>query len=165
MYRHLDDFLASWETESASTLKLLSVLTDASLGQKITPEGRSLGFLAWHITTSVAEMLNRTGLAVDAPEHGPMPAHASEIMSTYEKAARLAADRMKALWTDATLAETRDMYGEPWTIGFTLTALICHQAHHRGQMTVLMRQAGLAVPGMYGPAREEWAAMGMAPME
>jgi uncharacterized damage-inducible protein DinB len=29
-------------------------------------------------------------------------------------------------------------------------------------MTVLMRQAGLAVPGMYGPAREDWAKYGMA---
>ena len=35
------------------------------------------------------------------------------------------------------------------------------EAHHRGQMTVLMRQAGLTVPGIYGPAQEEWAAMGM----
>ncbi|MBI2416475.1 MAG: hypothetical protein HYV28_00920 [Ignavibacteriales bacterium] len=28
-------------------------------------------------------------------------------------------------------------------------------------MTVLMRQAGLKVPGAYGPSREEWAAYGM----
>ena len=53
------------------------------------------------------------------------------------------------------------MYGESWTVGFTLLALITHQAHHRGQMTVLMRQAGLTVPGIYGPAREEWASYGM----
>jgi uncharacterized damage-inducible protein DinB len=28
-------------------------------------------------------------------------------------------------------------------------------------MTVLMRQAGIKVPGVYGPAKEEWAAYGM----
>ena len=39
--------------------------------------------------------------------------------------------------------------------------LINHQNHHRGQMTVLMRQAGLTVPGVYGPAKEEWATAGM----
>jgi uncharacterized damage-inducible protein DinB len=39
--------------------------------------------------------------------------------------------------------------------------LIQHQAHHRGQMTVLMRQAGLPVPGIYGPSKEEWANFGM----
>ncbi len=28
-------------------------------------------------------------------------------------------------------------------------------------MTVLMRQAGLTVPGIYGPSKEEWANLGM----
>ena len=53
------------------------------------------------------------------------------------------------------------MYGQQWKNGTTLRALISHQAHHRGQLTVLMRQAGLRVPGIYGPAREDWASMGM----
>ena len=52
------------------------------------------------------------------------------------------------------------MYGQRWTRGFTLHALLEHQIHHRGQMTVLMRQAGLRVPGIYGPAREDWASHG-----
>jgi uncharacterized damage-inducible protein DinB len=30
-------------------------------------------------------------------------------------------------------------------------------------MTVLMRQAGLRVPGMYGPAQEDWAQWNMRP--
>jgi hypothetical protein len=30
---------------------------------------------------------------------------------------------------------------------------------------VLMRQAGLSVPGVYGPAREDWAALGLPPQE
>jgi uncharacterized damage-inducible protein DinB len=64
-------------------------------------------------------------------------------------------------WNDESLQQTDDMYGEKWKRGVTLTVLISHQAHHRGQMTVLMRQAGLKVPGVYGPAREEWAGMGM----
>jgi uncharacterized damage-inducible protein DinB len=39
--------------------------------------------------------------------------------------------------------------------------LVTHQTHHRAQMTVLMRQAGLQVPGIYGPVKEGWAAYGM----
>jgi len=31
-------------------------------------------------------------------------------------------------------------------------------------MTALTRQAGLVVPGMYGPALEEWAFMGLPSM-
>jgi len=39
-----------------------------------------------------------------------------------------------------------------------LQTLVVHQIHHRGQMSVLMRQAGLVPPGIYGPTREEAAA-------
>jgi uncharacterized damage-inducible protein DinB len=165
MYRRLDDFLKAWNGERDSTLKVLRNLTDASLGQKVTPDGRSLGFLAWHLATSVPEMMNRTGLSIAGPTEGPAPTKAADLVSAYESAATALADQAKTGWTDATLDETREMYGETWTIGFTLNALVCHQAHHRGQMTVLMRQAGLAVPGIYGPSREEWSAYGMAAPE
>ena len=57
------------------------------------------------------------------------------------------------------------MYGEPWQRALTLAILVAHQTHHRGQMTVLMRQAGLKVPGVYGPSKDEWAAMGASPPE
>jgi uncharacterized damage-inducible protein DinB len=56
------------------------------------------------------------------------------------------------------------MYGETWKKGFTLYCMVSHQTHHRGQITVLMRQAGLKVHGVYGPAKEEWAEMGMPAM-
>ena len=62
---------------------------------------------------------------------------------------------------DENLDEEVNMYGEMWKNGSTLTILVTHQIHHRGQLTVLMRQAGLKVPGFYGPAREEWTAYGM----
>lgn len=65
--------------------------------------------------------------------------------------------------TEATVRVFSQLTG--WRRGSTLGRLLVHQTHHRGQMTVLMRQAGLTVPGVYGPAREEWAAFGMPPQE
>lgn len=165
MFRRIDDFLRAWSGETEATLKILDALTDQSLSQRVTPDGRSLGFLAWHVSTTIPEMLNRTGLQVAGAEHGPAPARLAEIRQAYEAAARSAADRIRTTWTDASLEEKHDMYGEQWTNGFTLHALVAHQAHHRGQMTVLMRQAGLRVPGVYGPAREEWASMGVPAMD
>ena len=82
------------------------------------------------------------------------------IVAAYEAASQRLAEQV-AGWSDAALETEDEMYGERWARGRTLLALVAHQAHHRGQMTVLMRQAGLAVPGIYGPAREEWAAFGM----
>ena len=63
------------------------------------------------------------------------------------------------------LAEKVPMYGQEWARGMVLSVLMVHQTHHRGQMTVLMRQAGLRVPGIYGPAKEDWASMNMPPQE
>lgn len=165
MFRTINDFQTSWAYESASTLKLFNQLTDTSLDQRVTPDGRSLGDLAWHITTTLNEMCGRAGIEVDCPEYAtPAPATVAEIASVYERAAASLAETVRDTMNDDRLADSVEMYGETWTYGYTLGALIGHQCHHRAQMTVLMRQAGLRVPGIYGPAREEWAEMGLPAM-
>ncbi len=162
MYHALGEFLGQWAFESAATQKLFDLLTDQSLSQESHPGGRTLGRLAWHIAQTVPEMMARTGLHVTGVgEHDPVPASASAIASGYRAAAASLAEQISAHWTDASLAESDDMYGERWSRAQTLGALIAHQTHHRGQLTILMRQAGLPVTGVYGPAREEWSQMGM----
>ena len=166
MFRRIDDFLEDWDYESKATLAILRALTDASLNQQVTPEGRSAGKLAWHITQSVAGMGGETGLRVSGPgEHDPIPATAAQIAIRYGEAACSLSGAVKAQWNDELLAGEIPMYGEMWPRGKALSALIRHQAHHRGQLTVLMRQASLPVPGAYGPSREEWASMGLPPQE
>ncbi len=166
MFRMTEDFLSSWGHEREATMKVLTRLTDESLNQKISDGSRTLGRLAWHITQTVPEMMNLTGLSVNGPETtAPIPTSAKEIADAYNHASQSVAEQVKQNWTDASLLEEDNMYGMSWNRGTTLTILISHQAHHRGQMTVLMRQAGLTVPGVYGPAKEEWASMGMEPME
>jgi uncharacterized damage-inducible protein DinB len=166
MLRTVDDFIKDWEYEADATGKILNALSDESLSQKVSPEGRTLGYLGWHLAQTLGEMLERVGLKIDAPGFDKdCPTSAAEIAEAYERAAMSVADEVKKNWIDDTLLETDDMYGETWARGLTLFYLIAHQAHHRGQMTVLMRQAGLKVPGVYGPAREEWAAMGAPAMQ
>jgi uncharacterized damage-inducible protein DinB len=162
MYCTIQDFLDDWKHENDATLKVFKNLTDSSLTQKVTLEGRSLGFLAWHIVISLGEMGEKAGLKVIAPpEHSSAPKNASDIVAAYEKAGASVASEVKEKWNDAMLLELIDMYGEKWTRAVTLDSLVKHQIHHRAQMTVLMRQAGLKVPGAYGPSREEWSQFGM----
>jgi uncharacterized damage-inducible protein DinB len=165
MFRHIEDFRNSWTYEREATLKVLGALTDVSLGQSVAPGGRTLGRLAWHIVLSLPEMLGQAGLPVSGPpEDAPQPGVA-EMVRQYEACSRAVLEAVCGRWTDAMLTESIPMYGEQWPRGVALTSLIAHQAHHRGQMTVLMRQAGLRVPGVYGPAREEWAAMNLPPQD
>jgi uncharacterized damage-inducible protein DinB len=164
MFRRIEDFQESWKYESESTLKMMRACTDASLSQAVAPGGRTLGRLAWHITVTLPEMMGHAGLPVSGPaQDAPIPSLA-EILSSYEQSAASVAAGVGSAWNDGMLEERIPMYGEQWRRGEVLSALIAHQTHHRGQMTVLMRQAGLRVPGVYGPAAEEWAQMGMPAM-
>ena len=161
MYRRIEDFLRNWEYEAASTSKVIGALTEGARSQAVAPGHRTLDRLAWHLAQSIAEMMNQTGLSVTGVDpHAPVPGNVEAIKKAYNDASASLAEAVKTNWNDDTLEIEDNMYGEKWPRGATLTALIMHQAHHRGQMTVLMRQAGLKVPGVYGPAMEDWAAYG-----
>lgn len=166
MIRKIEDFERAWQYEAEATVKLLQNLTDESLGQKVNENGRTLGFLAWHLVTTMNEMLGQVGLEIDAPNpESAVPTDARQIVSAFETAAVSAKKEVSANWTEETLLQEDEMYGETWKRGMTLFYLMLHQAHHRGQITVLMRQANLKVSGIYGPAKEEWEVMGMAAMQ
>lgn len=161
-YTKVMDFLKDWEFESGATQKVMNNLTSESLGQKVSPTGRSLGFIGWHITETIGEMIGRTGLKVFTPDMEQWDESNSEhLKECYKNSSESLVEKIKSNWKDDTLLEEDDMYGEKWKRGQTLRSLIEHQIHHRGQMTVLMRQAGVKVPGIYGPSLEEWAAYGM----
>ncbi len=162
MFTKIEDFINQWKMEMDATDRLMAVMTDDSLAQKVAPGHWTLGHLAWHITQTIPEMVARTGLDVAGPsDQDPMPRHADKIRADHHKAADSLLEQVSKNWIDETLLEEDDMFGEQWKRGMTLMVLLNHTIHHRGQMTILMRQAGLKVPGLYGPAREEWEQYGM----
>lgn len=166
MYHTINEFLDDWNFESGATLKILKNLTDESLNIKFHDKVRSLGRLAWHITLMVNEMMVKAGLSHKAlDENSPIPFSAEEINKTYKEISLALADAIVNQWSDDSLTEEIFMYGETWTKEKILSSLIKHQVHHRGQLTILMRQAGLPVPGTYGPSFEEWQAIGIPPRE
>jgi uncharacterized damage-inducible protein DinB len=166
MFRSIEDFLAGWEYESGATLDVFRALSDESLQRQFHPGVRTLGRLAWHLTQTIPEMAGRTGLRVEGPGEGePIPPSVAEIADRYRAAAESLAREVRATWTEKDLEVEDDMYGEAWPRGKTLASLVGHQAHHRGQMTALMRLADLKVPGVYGPSKDEWGAFGMEPQE
>ena len=166
MIKTIDEFKNAWKFESDCTRKMMNTLTDKSLARKVTDEHRTLGRLAWHVVQTIPEMAGRTGLKIEGPEMcETLPASSEKIKNAYDRAANSLMDQVAKCWNDDTLEAEDDMYGEMWKRGATLMALIGHEIHHRGQMTVLMRQAGLKVPGIYGPSKDEWAQFGMKPPE
>ena len=166
MYYKIEDFKNDWTYESGSTLKLFNNLTDESLNKKFNDNLRTLGKLAWHITGSIPEMMNRTDLKIKGlDENLPVPKSAEEIAGAYKIISGELINEVTKNWKDENLSDKVNMYGEEWEKGKILSVLLIHQTHHRAQMTVLMRLAGLRVNGIYGPSREEWADMKMPAQE
>jgi uncharacterized damage-inducible protein DinB len=162
MYHSIYEFIEEWHQEAESTQKILDALTDESLNQQVNADNRTLGRMAWHVVTSLDEMISRTGLMFEGAKHdSPVPVVAKEIADHYRTSSQNMLNAIREKWTVESLKEVDDMYGEKWPRGLTLAILNKHQIHHRGQMTVLMRFAGLQVPGVYGPSRDEWVQMGM----
>lgn len=166
MYRSIEDFLNDLKDEQSSTVKIFSKITEETKSVKVNENIRTLERLAWHITQSLTEMGHKAGLFEhDHLEDLPIPSLFHEIVAAYQKYNTLFAKAVKSKWTDQDLESEVSMYGEKWKKGKILQILLAHEAHHRSQMSVIMRLVGLPVPGIYGPSKEEWSAMGLPPMQ
>ncbi len=157
MFTRVDDFTTTWRRESAATARVLSRLTDESLGHRLHPDQRSLGEVAWHIVVSLPEILGKAGVALKRPpKRDPLPKSAALIQSIYVDMAQGVPAAVEAAWRDD-LAPTLDFYGMVIPRGEVLAITLRHEIHHRGQLTAQMRPAGLQVPGVYGPSADDSA--------
>lgn len=164
MFTRIEDFATEWNSEAELTANVLDALTDDSLGQEVIECRRTLGQIAWHLVRSL-HFMTSLGLAFDAPSGDEAaPASAALIASEYRRISRDLLHAVRTQWNDETLRESVMIYNEAWLNGSSLRYTIMHQSHHRGQMTVLMRQAGLRLPNVYGPTYETWIEQGIAPL-
>jgi uncharacterized damage-inducible protein DinB len=160
MYETIAEFVDDWTKESAISLKVQRALTDGSLPTRSDPEGNTLGKIAWHMVVMIGLTGAAMGLEVTAPPRGTEPpATAAGIAEAYQAAARSLAEQAAAKLKDSQLTSEVTYFGRTVRMALVLQSLVRHQIHHRAQMTILMRQAALIVPGVYGPSREETAAM------
>jgi uncharacterized damage-inducible protein DinB len=164
MYKTINDFLKDYKSESENTLKLLSAIDDKSLDVTVPQCKRTLGKLAWHFVSAIPEMMNQVGLSV-AETEPPYPGNAKAIHDKYKEFTNNVLSEIENKWDDSILSKEVNLYGQTFQIADVLVMLVKHEIHHRAQLTVYMRSAGLKVAGMYGPSLEEWASFGLEPQE
>jgi uncharacterized damage-inducible protein DinB len=159
----LDRFRAVWDMESGLTVKLLEALPDDQYEFRPDPGNRSIGEMAWHlaeiegyITLGIA---NGAVTFQAAPPNMQRPREVRQLAPGYQRVHQEAVARLANL-TDADLDREIPFIDRPMPIRDLLWgAILMHSIHHRGQLSLMCRLAGGVAPGIYGPNREEMAAM------
>ena len=154
MYRKAQDFIEDWTMNAAGTLNVMKAITDDKMDVAIADGHNSLGWLSWHLVGVAGAFGHFAGLQIPAP--GPemkQPEKMAEIIKAYEHI-MAAYTKEAATLTDDILIEEVSAFGGTMLRGKLLRMVVEHQTHHRGQMTVLLRQAGLQVPPVMGPTQE-----------
>jgi uncharacterized damage-inducible protein DinB len=153
MYRTVQDFLNDWSSSVEGTLRVLESITDEKLGQAIVEGHNTLGWLGWHLANAPVFFMKTLGLEIE-PAGEKQPDKASEMVKAYIRVADDVKRAVEQNFTDENMVENIETFAGVVPRGAVLRKLIDHQTHHRGQMTVLLRQAGLPVPGVMGPTKE-----------
>ena len=158
MYRQVNDFIQEWTRNSAGTLSIFKGISEEKKHQSIVDGHSSLEWLSWHLTTAPAYFIGQVGLALETKLNPKdTPDTIQEIIEQYKNTIENVTKVVQENLSDEKLQQEVDSHGQAVAIGALLRMMVDHQTHHRAQMQVLLRQAGLPVPGVMGPTKEQWA--------
>jgi uncharacterized damage-inducible protein DinB len=159
MYRNLDDFLSAYTHESSTTQRVLEALSDETLKHEKAAGDTSIGELAWHIATAPGYMLAHEGLDIKVEHTPPANVTKQQIVDEFKRVNAACIEGCKAKLGEADLTRTANWFGYELPLGVWLNMVPNHEVHHRGQLSAMMRNAGLQVPSIYGPNKEEFEEM------
>jgi len=162
--RKIDRFLSVWNAEAEKTIRLFEALPRDQYDFRPDPQGRSIGELAWHLSEidaclTFAIEVGRFSFE-DVPPNLKRPRETHLLAPGYRLVHEEAAARIDRLEDTDMDRSVTYFDGTQMTIREILwDALLHHLIHHRGQLVLLCRLAGGVPPGLFGPNREEMAAM------
>jgi uncharacterized damage-inducible protein DinB len=164
MASELETFLRVWDEEAKKTAALLQALPEGCYDFRPDAGGRSVGELAWHLAESDAYtsvLVEQRAFDMSSRPPGiERPRTIAELAPGFERVHADAVARIRQLKPEDLGATARYFDGSERAIGSILwEGIVFHLIHHRGQLSLLCRLAGGTGPGMYGPNREETAAM------
>jgi len=158
----IEMLLQELEQEAQTTRRVLERVPGDRLAWKPHDRSMSLGQLALHIASMPGAIAEITQISpFPAPKfEQPSAKSAAELVPALEQSLAKARSILQKL-NDADLAKIwRVMDGDRQVmalpVGVALRALMLnHWYHHRGQLSVYLRQVGVPVPSIYGPSADE----------
>ena len=158
----IESLLQELEQEAQTTRRVLERVPQDRLAWKPHAKSMSLGQLALHVATTpggVAEMCQQSPFQI--PEFTqPGASTSAELLQAHDESVAKARKILRGM-DDAALGKIwRVVNGEQevmtMPVGAVLrTIMLNHWYHHRGQLSVYLRQVGALVPSIYGPSADE----------
>jgi uncharacterized damage-inducible protein DinB len=158
-----ETLLRVWDQEAELTIKVLKSIPKDKYDFRPDPGGRSIGEMAWHL--SEGDAYNALGVAEGkfsfdmAPGGMERPRQVEALAPGYERVHREAAARIRKVSPEAMDKKLPFFGGTEMSGTDIMWGAVFHNIHHRGQLIMMIRLAGGTPPGIYGPNREEMAAM------
>ena len=158
----IEPILAELDQESKTTRRLLERVPEDKLSWKPHAKASSLGQLALHIASipgGIASAVSQDSMELPSFRQAEAKSTA-EILDTFSKSLNTARELLGKLDDRRALATwTSTKNGQPVMsvprIGFIRAILLNHQYHHRGQLSVYLRELDVPLPSIYGPSADE----------
>ena len=160
----IDGMLQELEQETQTTRRVLERVPDNRLAWRPHNKARTLGQLAIHVATvpgAVAELAASPSPAqIPRITDEPHVKSASELVPALNQSVARVKQLLGGIDDAELLATWRLMHGERELlalprIAFLRSVMLNHWYHHRGQLTVYLRQLDVPVPSIYGPSADE----------
>jgi len=158
-----DGMLQELEQEAQTTRRVLERVPEDQLGWRPHEKARTLGELAMHVAIvpgAVAELIGSPSPAQVPVFADPVPNSASELIPALDESIAKAKKIVGSMDDAVLMAPWRMMQGERELFAVPRVALLRsimlnHWYHHRGQLTVYLRELDVSIPSIYGPSADE----------
>jgi uncharacterized damage-inducible protein DinB len=158
----IEGLLQELTQEAQTTRRVLERVPADKLGWKPHEKSMSLGQLALHVATvpgNVAQITQQSPFPLPQFTQ-PSATSAAELVPALDASVATAREILRSM-DDAALGKIwqavdgeREVMALP--VGAVLRSIMLnHWYHHRGQLSVYLRQLGVAVPSIYGPSADE----------
>jgi uncharacterized damage-inducible protein DinB len=159
-----DALLPEFDHETGTTRRLLERVPEDRLAWKPHQKSMTMGRLAMHLAEVPGyghRVVSLPELDFDTSNYKPREATSrGELLSVFDEsvaATRKALDgasdgELMAVWTMK--ADGKPLFSLP-RIAALRTLMMNHMIHHRGQLSVYLRENDVPLPSIYGPTADE----------
>ncbi|MFI5243158.1 MAG: DinB family protein [Gemmatimonadales bacterium] len=157
------DFLMELDSEAPTTRRTLERVLPDKMNWAPHERSLTLGQLAMHVANIpgvLAELSMKPSFDASTVIPRPTPASLDHLLTTHEESVAKARTLIGAM-DDVSLATPWRMFNGNLEIAsmprgvFLRSVLFNHWYHHRGQLTVYLRETGAKVPSIYGASADE----------